>query len=349
MKPQHLIFAAFVAAISNLAHGQENCRPIETTDPKSGFPITAQKITRPGEYCLTSDLRAPRTYVFSEGGERTFPNYMLSIAASDVVVDLHGYTLKVDTRGMGGMVSGYWKDLLSHRKITIRNGTLKSRSASAISFNTPDGSIYSDFKAMHNQSQKLAEFYKSQFGISDIAEDELQKLLKTLPQSADAYSKTEYLIDHMKIESGSVLDYVGIHRKAIGMKGASNIIRNSTIEVEDGHAAIYLFGPNQLIENNVIIFKGKAAVVSAAAIKLHQADNTIIRNNDIIIESSEEDAPEAAISLIDSKSVVVEGNRIYGIKTLMHAWDDKSTIIDRNNDFRSMLRRPWPSGEPGVH
>jgi hypothetical protein len=136
--------------------------------------------------------------------------------------------------------------------------------------------------------------------------------------------------------------------KAIGMKGAGNIIRNSTIEVEDGHAAIYLFGPNNLIENNIIIFKGKAAVESAAAIKLHQADGTIIRNNDIIIESSVGDEPKAAISLIDSKNVIAEGNRIYGIKTLMHAWDDTSNLIDRDNDFRSMLRRPWLGGKPGV-
>ncbi|GAC1421129.1 MAG: hypothetical protein NVSMB6_22780 [Burkholderiaceae bacterium] len=326
MKLRYLILVALAMALFNLAQAQDNCRLIETTDPKEGFPITAQKITQSGEYCLTGDLRAPRTSVFSEGGERTFPNYMLSIAASNVVVDLHGFILKVDTRGMGGIESGYWKDLLSHQKITIRNGALKSRSASVIRFNIPDGSLLSDFKAI----------YKA----PGTAENVLQNLLKTLPQSADAYPKTEYLIDHMKIESGSVRDYVGIHRKAIGMKGASNIIRNSTIEVEDGHAAIYLFGPNQLIENNIIIFKGKAAVESAAAIKLHQADGTIIRNNDIIIESSGEDAPKAAISLIDSKNVVVEGNRIYGIKTLMYAWDDKSMIIDRNNDFRSMLRRP---------
>lgn len=132
------------------------------------------------------------------------------------------------------------------------------------------------------------------------------------------------------------------------MKGAANIIRNSTIEVTDGHAAIYLFGPNQLIENNIIIFKGKAAVESAAAIKLHQADGTIIRNNDIIIESTGDEAPKAAISLIDSKNVIAENNRIYGIKALAHAWDDKSSLIDRNNEFRSMLRRPWPSAEPGV-
>ncbi len=183
-----------------------------------------------------------------------------------------------------------------------------------------------------------------------MAEREFWKTMRTLPQDADAYQKTEYLIERMKVAADTINDgIVCVSCKAIGMKGAANVIRNSTIEVTDGHAAIYLFGPNQLIENNIIIFRGKAAVESAAAIKLHQADGTIIRNNDIIIENSGEDSPKSAISLIDSKNVVAEGNRIYGIKTLVHVWDDKSTLIDRDNDFRSMLRRPWTMGEPGVH
>ena len=349
MKLRHLILAAFVVALSNSALAQGNCRPIETTDPKESIWITAKDITQSGVYCLTYDIKAPRRFSFSLGGEQEYLASMLVIEASNVVFDLGGYAMNVEASGMAGVRLGDKLNASYPRHVTIRNGVIKSRTQSAIGFNTPDGSMYSDFKAMHKQSPKLAEFYKSQFGISDLAEDELQKLLKTLPQSANAYQKTEYLIERMKIESGSDSDHVGIHRKAIGMKGASNIIRDSTIEVVDGHAAIYLFGPNQLIENNLIIFKGKAAVESAAAIKLHQGDGTIIRNNDIIILSSGEDAPKAPISLIDSKNVVVEGNRIYGIKTLTHAWDNKSTVIDKNNDFRSMLRRPWPSAEPGVH
>jgi hypothetical protein len=183
-----------------------------------------------------------------------------------------------------------------------------------------------------------------------MAEDEFQKFLKSLPPSASAYQKTENVVERLYIESGSTIaNYSGFFRKAIGMDGAANIIRNSTIEITDGHAAIYLFGPNQLIENNIIIFKGKAAVESAAAIKLHQADGTIIRNNDIIIESMGDEAPKAAISLIDSKDVVIENNRIYGINTLVKDWDEKSSSIEKNNEFRSIFRRPLAIGEPGVH
>ncbi len=350
MKSLNVTFATLAIIFTALSQAHATCTPVETVDPEKYMWVVAEKITLPGEYCLTHDLHSRRPFVFSEGGERTHDGGgMLIIDASNVVFDLHGYTLNADARGMSGIESGFWKNISMPQKISIRNGTLKSRSASAIEFGIPNGSIYSDFRAMHHQSPSLAAFYKSQFGISDIAEDELQKLLKTLPQSAEAYTKTEYLIDRVKIESGSVPDYVGIYRKAIGMNGASNIIRNSTIEITDGHAAIYLFGPNQLIENNIIIFKGKAAVESAAAIKLHQADGSIIRNNDIIIESSGDDSPKAAISLIDSKNVLIENNRIYGIKKLTHAWDDKSSSIENNNEFRSMLRRPWTTGAPGVH
>jgi len=336
MKLRHIIFTALTLALSSLAQAQDNCRPIETSDPKSSIWITAKEIVQPGKYCLTHDIKAPRISDFSSGGERSYSGDMLAIRASNVMVDLHGFAINVDARGMTGVRSGHQWNIPFPSRITIRNGTIKSRSQSAVVFAMPDGSLLSDFKAIYQTPR--------------FAEDEFQKLSKALPQSTDAYPRTENLIEHMKVEADIINDGVAcMSCIAIGMKGASNIIRNSTIEVADGHAAIYLFGPNQLIENNIIIFKGKAAVESAAAIKLHQADGTIIRNNDIIIESSGEDAAKAAISLIDSKNVVVEGNRIYGIKTLMHAWDDKSTVIDRNNDFRSMLRRPWATGEPGVH
>jgi hypothetical protein len=336
MKLQHIIFAVFVMGLPILTHAQGSCRPIETVDRQTHSWITAEDIEKSGQYCLTRDIKAPRVYVISEGGERSYTNsVMLNINASEVAVNLHGYAINVEASGMSGIRLGYKSTTPFHRKITIRNGTIKSRAQPAISFNMLQGSILSDFSVIYL--------------IPGFAEDELQTTLKKLSQDKKDYQKTEYLIEHVKVQSAIIKNGLACVRCiAIGARGASNIIRNSTIEVEDGHAAIYLFGPNNLIENNIIIFKGKAAVESAAAIKLHQADGTIIRNNDIIIESSVGDEPKAAISLIDSKNVIAEGNRIYGIKTLMHAWDDTSNLIDRDNDFRSMLRRPWLGGKPGV-
>jgi hypothetical protein len=272
MKLRHFILAMLAAALSNLAQAQDNCRAIETTDPKGNIWITAKKIMQPGEYCLTHDIKAPRVSDFSAGGELSRSGEMLHISASNVAIDLHGFTMNVEARGMEGVHLWHREKTPYPSHITIRNGTIKSRTMSAIELGAPEGSLLSDFKAIYESPQTPG-----------MAERRFKKTLSTLPSVATAYLKTEYLIDRMKIEAGSVPNLIGIHRNAISMNGAANVIRNSTIEVTDGHAAIYLFGPNQLIEDNLIIFKGKAAVESAAAIKLHQADGTIIRNNDIII------------------------------------------------------------------
>ncbi|MFZ6688632.1 right-handed parallel beta-helix repeat-containing protein [Undibacterium sp. SXout11W] len=330
MKNSHRRFV-LLWSLANTTLAQE-CIPIEKWKNSQSM-ISAQKITQAGQYCLTHDFTAPRFYIFAEGGEKTAHEpEILKIQASNVFIDLHGFTLYADNMGMGGVSSGYWKDTIANQNITIRNGTLKSRTRQGIDFNRPNGSIFTDFYYSVGGVTK-EELLESQ-------KNNLRETLGILPKSADAYQKTEHLVERMKIESKLV---------GIGMKGASNIIRNSTIEITNGHAAIYLFGPNQLIENNIIIFKGKAAVESAAAIKLHQADGTIIRNNDIIIESKWDDAPKAAISLIDSKDVVIENNRIYGIDILVKNWDEKSSSIEKNNEFRSMFRRPLAIGEPGVH
>ena len=329
---------SYFFSLPTLALVQDSCHILKSSDPKRHISITIPYITQPGEYCLEKDIISPRRSSFAEG-EYYVDTDMLGIKASNVIVDLRGYTIAGETSGISGAWSGYWKDTPSQKNITLRNGTLKSRTQSTINFNTPPyGTLLSDFPIAKNKLMSQEELRESQI-------KDWKDTLKKLPSNIDDYEKTNYLIERMKIKASTECHGC----VAIGMKGAANIIRNSTIEITDGGSTIFLFGPNQIIENNIIIFKGKAGVESAAAIKLHQGDNTIIRNNDIIIESTGADAPKAAISLVNSKNVQIEGNRIYGIKTLVHAWDEQSTSVEKNNDFRSMLRRPWTNGEAGVH
>jgi hypothetical protein len=40
--------------------------------------------------------------------------------------------------------------------------------------------------------------------------------------------------------------------------------------------------------------------------------------------------------------------RLAAILPSMHAWDKKSSFMDRTDEVRSMLRRPWTWNEPGV-
>ena len=333
MSHRNIISFMIMIVLWNTSDAQENCRPLDKVN--NGYtPHTLPAITQSGGYCFTHDIKIQRSYIISEGREKSaLGSAMLDIRVSDVQLDLRGYLMSADVLEMPGIRARGTNAGLT--KINIHHGSIKSRTDSAILVNAPTASLLSDFKVIYSTP--------------GYAEDEFQKLLKGLPQSLNEYQKSENTIESIVVESGKSSGTASVYRKAIGMKGASNIIRNSTIEITNGHAAIYLFGPNQLIENNIIIFKGKAAVESAAAIKLHQADGTIIRNNDIIIESMGDEAPKAAISLIDSKDVVIENNRIYGINTLVKDWDEKSSSIEKNNEFRSMFRRPLAIGEPGVH
>lgn len=74
---------------------------------------------------------------------------------------------------------------------------------------------------------------------------------KKLAEIRNNFPLTEHRIENVKISAGDL---------TIAMKGGANVIKNNIIKVTDGStASIYLFGPNQLIENNIIIFKGKPA------------------------------------------------------------------------------------------
>jgi hypothetical protein len=330
MKLQKIILVAFTVALPSLTQAQDNCRPVEQTKPRTSIWETVKDIKQAGEYCLLHDTKAPKVHGLWR--ERSYAGYMLTVTASDVVFDLHGFTLNAEASGMGGISSGYKSNTSVRRHITIRNGVIRTRGQSAI--------LFADM--LGDEMSSLLSDFKAGYKISGTAEKYFQEMQNALPRNASDYPITGHVVEGLKLEAQ-------VGRAVIGMQGAGNIIRNSTIIAEDEHSAIYLFGPNSIIENNIIIYKGyKGEGPSAAPIKLHQADGTVIRNNDIIVEMIGDEAPQAAISLIDSKNVIAEGNRIYGIKTLMHAWDDASNLLDRDNDFRSMLRRPWLGSKPGV-
>jgi hypothetical protein len=344
MRPALFLLAALAAALWLPAHAQDDCVVPRATSATTSIWTALLDVTESGQYCLERSVKAPR--IRGLFGERDSPyDAMLQIKASNVVFDLRGFSLDMEPINMRGVASGYWLDPSQQRRITVRNGSIHSRGGEAIAFSAPPrGSLLADFQAVYESVNPRGGAFNR-----DAAAGAYKELIDMLPKTAADYQETAHLLESLTL----VVEFGGRNAcrqcTAIRMKGASNTIRNSTIEIADGHAAIHLFGPNQIIENNIIVFKGKAALASAAAIILHQGDGTIIRNNDIIIQSAGEEAPQAAIALIDSKNVLVEGNRVYGVTTLTRAWDERSSAIDRNNDFRSLLRRPWASGAPGVH
>jgi hypothetical protein len=308
---------------SILGHAQasDDCREIRKMPPGAVNLTMAEPIGTPGKYCLAENIESPRQYGIN--GERHGSGQpVLDITASNADVDLQGHAIIANTSDMSG-IRLFPLDALGRpaAHVSIRNGTVAARSSGAIRFAFSQGSLRSDFLTM----------YQGNAGLADGAVSKLQRV------TLDQYPLTEHVIDNVQVRANTgggarVGGLVGI-----GMKGSHNIIRNSTIEITDGHAAIYLFGPGNVIENNTIIFRGHSAFESAAAIKLHQADGTVIRNNDIVIDTPMfGKAPAAAIALVDSKGVVIENNRLRGIKTLVKAWDDKSdfSIVDDREESR---------------
>jgi len=317
-----------LAVLSKSSCAQSTCQPLKYYARELMIDTLLQTIKQPGPFCAESDLLAKKQVRLTMP-ERSYAGYFLDIAASGVALDLQGHTLYAEQRALGGInlltQSGYVKEFL------VKNGVIESRTASGIS----SGGYGGDFISLLSDRAPLGAE-----AIPGINQRALARLRENLPATAQDYRVTGHRIDHMVIKASDRNPYTLPMRMGIGIQGAANVIQHSTIEVADGHAAIYLFGPNQVIENNLIIFRGKATVESAAAIKLHQADGSIIRNNDIVIESDEGQGPKAAISLIDSKNVLVEGNRFYGTKAVSRAWDETSSVIDKSNVLLPLSAQP---------
>jgi len=317
MRACTLVALWLLGSVFNHAQASGDCHEIRKMPPETMNSTMARAmhltmagpIRSPGKYCLVEDIESLQ--LSGIGGEnKGYGEPILDLGASNVDVDLQGHSLSANTSDMRGVhlfpLEGDDR-LTAH--VSIRNGTVTSRTGDAINFASFEGSLLSDFLTMlHGDTQSAKAAFNDMQSIT-----------------LDEYALTEYVIENVKVRANTGGRSNTSSVVGIGMRGRRNVIRNSTIEVTDGHVAIYLFGPGNVIENNTIIFHGQSAFESAAAIKLHQADGTIIRNNDIVIETPPMGkVPAAAIALVNSKGVVIENNRLRGIKAMVKAWDDKS-------------------------
>ena len=120
------------------------------------------------------------------------------------------------------------------------------------------------------------------------------------------------------------------------MSGAHNTLKNSTIEV-DSATAVYLYGPDVVVEGNTFIVRQPVGepIATSAILKLRDADNAVIRNNRFIFKAGlfGKAQAEAAINLLASKNVTIENNTIEGVKTLVRK-DDETTLVERGNQSK---------------
>lgn len=253
---------------------------------------------------------------------------MLTVLASDVTVDLRGRSLESESLGLGVVRS--WRyvsnvDQGSRRQITVRNGTIRSRNSFGVLLDDLFNSEWVSFK------DELPGH-----GTDTGRNFAWGKVETPLGKFTSAFPRTEHRVESLRITVGEPDQHINrrLSTIGVGMKGGGNVIRDTVIEVTEGNAGIYLYGPDQVIENCTIVFRGSGATPRSALIKLHAGNRSIIRNNKLIVEGGEA-GPQQAISLIGSKDVVVEGNTVQGVKQLVKTWDADSSAIERNNSSKA--------------
>ncbi|MEZ5652497.1 MAG: right-handed parallel beta-helix repeat-containing protein [Burkholderiaceae bacterium] len=261
-----------------------------------------------GTYCLAGDVVQRKVERLDGKPLSIYGTFIVNLKSRDSAIDFAGYAVTSLYFRRGG-VSTLDSGRGAASGAQIRNGHLRMKdggSAIQLPYDTPSGSLFSDVHVKIHLGRPVPT------GDPNAVTPGISKYLGGIGE----YRPTEYLIDNMEVIAGEY---------GIRLMGRYNRITNSRIEVTDSKSAIYLFGPDNVIENNIIVFRGKGATPSAAPIKLHHGDRTVIRNNVIIIEGPDQDARQA-VSLIESRDVVLEGNRVYGSGPVVHPYGEGSSF-----------------------
>jgi hypothetical protein len=293
---------------------------------------------------LAADLHVKGWYEpFAHGSPWKSDDVILFLlAASDITVDLKGHSIssnaKLTTAGIETPIDGYpnhtrqpsldgLKQVPKPSNVLIRNGALVLDSPSkrgigmqfSYFFNIP-ASVESDligtWAAETGQPANESSLRQAKRWAKDLQEK--------LPKSASKYPNRNIRIENMSIRSSDV---------GIIVQGAGTVIRDSVIEVKTG-TAIWIYGPNALIENNTIIVHGDYKLLDAdAPIRLHHGNGAVIRGNRIIIAGN---SRKRIISAFDTGSFTLEGNRFQGIGEKDELTNDFMGISDmraRDNHY----------------
>lgn len=307
MRISSIINAAMLAVIAGPCIAQ-TCQTLEQRSALLTSKNIFNVIEDSGCYVVRSDLL---NHYSDNAFSRNPPEEtMLRISAPDVKIDLGGHLLLGEARWTTGMEID---NNLNHKKVRVKNGRIITMRMPAVSFTSlqygPMLSLFEDFETKASGVEKLRAF---KFDVS------------TQPRAASAYPRTEHEVSSIFLQSERS-NYV------IGMQGAGNVVMRSKIVAINSDSGIYLFGPNSVIEDCIIIFKNyRGTQASAAPVRIHRGDGTIIRNNVIVIEGGRErELP--AISIIDSKNVLVENNKLYGTGLMVKKWDEQSEVREVHN------------------
>lgn len=269
------------------------CRPL--------VPQVNEKLVleQGGQYCLARDLQIERRWNLPDAVSR-LPKESLVIAADRVTLDLQGHTIQAGNKSRGIKIGNEIEDRNAKgpQQITLRNGALDSEIAAGIDAGFDALSIPSD-----------REFFGTSHWSSDYTRF-VEWRMRARPAGPSGYRQRDIRIENMRIDARDRRPTPDARPGAITIQGAGTVIRNCVIETNAG-TAIWIFGPDAIIENNTIIVHGDAPLREAdAPIRLHHADGAVIRNNRFIIKGN---AHQRGISVFDTGPVTVENNIFYGM------------------------------------
>ncbi len=265
----------------------------------------------------------------------------LSILVGAVEIDFRGFSLvstEVKRRAIYGLQTkrnnGRFEEA-PLRRITIHSGLINTEGGSSgieIPESLPYRAVVSDFQPRFGAYTFDRLLWVTSSG-RIVTHDPAKYLLHYNDRKADIdrFINSENQIRQMTVRSSKV---------AVAIAGPQTRIIDSKISVLQGYAATYLRGKAPVIENSILIFKGKAPFETSAPLKLHFADGAIVRNNIFIIEDSDLPADQA-ISIIRSSGVVIENNRFYGGEQAVRVFDAESEYTSRDNVHETFARRPF--------
>lgn len=305
---------------------QQGCKPVKYQRDFMALQVMAQGS---GRQCLVQDLVQRHAWSIPEGfRERGRPDRVVTFFEADHLdLDLQGHLI---SGGPFDNVTGIALNQStseassSRRKVfpqylSVRNGIVKTPGPLGVG-------VYLGFRKSFALSTRLYEsayepVLEDQPPMTEMRPYEKGKKI-AYTQPWDYQPETYFLLDSLKISSGG---------RGVIMVGANNTLRNSTIEV-DGDTAVYLYGPNALVEGNTFIIHMKPDSISKmpSVLKLRDADGAIIRNNKFIVKSGAGRQEVAAINLLASKNVLIENNVTTNTRQLIRK-DDESTIVERSD------------------
>ena len=299
---------------SFVVNGSTDSRPIRTI------------VDKPGTYCIDKNMRIDgQKYSFTIEGPRLFSDddQLLIIRSGDVTIDFKGHYASSDAQLDSAFSTPYIRKYVSSfmsppppapNNITLKNGLVEiERTGVGISFRGLGPEVYAntvdELRRLMGPVSEWDSFKRDEYMKN--TGQRIRILSEMFPAGPSAYPVRNLRLENMKIKT---------KQDAVVLEGASSVIRDSVIETNSG-TAIWLYGPNAVLENNTIIVhcletklvtEGLATCREIdAPIRLMHGDGAVIRNNRFILKSK---AHQRVISVFETGAFTFHGNTIVGLQ-----------------------------------